>query len=201
MKLYLNKASPYARLVMVVIHEKRLADKVELVWTDPWASPPDLLSVNPLAKVPALVTDGGLSIIDSVCICTHLDDIGHGPRLLPAETAERIPALMKYGFGRGLIDVAFGVIIERRYANPDSKPLLAERWLTAVQRTIAALEKDPALMHAHEHPGIGDLAIAVGLAYVEFRLPEVRWRGDAPNLVNWFDRMSDRPAMRLTAPE
>ena len=71
MKLYLNKASPYARLVMVVIHEKRLADSVELAWTDPWASPPDLLAINPLAKVPALITDGGLPIIDSVCICMH----------------------------------------------------------------------------------------------------------------------------------
>jgi glutathione S-transferase len=200
MKLYLNKTSPYARLAMVVIHEKRLADSVELAWTDPWASPLDLLAVNPAAKVPALVTDGGLSIIDSVCICTHLDDIGHGPRLLPEETAERVPALMKYGLGRGLIDAAFGVTIERRYANPDSKPMLAERWLTAVQRTIAALEKDPALMHSHEHPGIGDLAIAVGLGYVEFRLPEMRWRGNAPGLVNWFDRVSDRPSMRLTMP-
>ncbi len=201
MKLYLNKASPYARLVMVVIHEKRLAARVELALTDPWASLPDLLAVNPLAKVPALVTDGGLSIIDSVCICIHLDDIGHGPRLIPAETPEQLPALMKYGLGRGLIDAAFGVTIERRFAIPNTKPVLAERWLTAVQRTIADLEKDPALMHAHEHPGIGDLAIVVGLAYVEFRLPEVRWRDSAPNMVNWFDRMSDRPSMHLTMPE
>ena len=201
MKLYLNKASPYARLAMVVIHEKRLADRVELMWTDPWASPPDLLSINPVAKVPALVTDGGLSIVDSVCICTHLDDVGNGPLLLPVETAERVPALMKYGLGRGLIDVAFGVTIERRFANPDCKPVLAERWLAAVQRTIAALDKDPALMRTHEHPDIGDLAIAVGLAYVEFRLPEVPWRGSAPHMVNWFDRVNDRPSMRLTLPE
>ncbi len=193
MKLFLNKASPYARLVMVVIHEKRLADRVELAWTDPWASPPELLAVNPVAKVPALVTDGGLSIIDSVSICTHLDDVGPGPSLLPVETGERIPALMKYGLGRGLIDAAFGVTIERRFANPDGKPVLAERWLTTVQRTIAALEKDPALMRTHEHPDIGDLAIAVGVAYVEFRLPEVRWRDSAPNMVSWFDQMSDRP--------
>ena len=57
MRLFLNQASPYARLARVVVHEKCLADQVELVWTDPWASPPELLAVNPAAKVPALVTD------------------------------------------------------------------------------------------------------------------------------------------------
>ena len=201
MKLFLNKASPYARLVMVVIHEKRLADRVELMWTDPWASPPELLAVNPAAKVPALLTDGGLPIIDSVCICTHLDDIGSGARLLPEAAFERVPALMKYGLGRGLIDVAFGVTIERRYSNPDGKSWLAERWLTAVQRTIAALEKDPALMGANEQPDIGDLAIAVGLAYVEFRLQEVHWRDSAPTMAIWLDRISERASLRLTKPE
>jgi glutathione S-transferase len=198
MKLFLNKTSPYARLVMVVIHEKRLADRVELVWTDPWASPPELLAVNPAAKVPALVTDGGLSIVDSACICTHLDDVGSGESLFPAENSARLPALMKYGLGRGLIDTAFGVTIEKRFAAPDTKPVLAERWLTAVQRTIAALQKDAALLRAQDYPDIGDLALAVGLAYVEFRLAEVNWRGGAPGMVKWFERMNERPSMRLT---
>jgi glutathione S-transferase len=201
MQLFLNKTSPYARLALVVIHEKRLADRVELKWTDPWASPPELLAVNPAAKVPALVMDGGQAIIDSVCICTYLDDIGNGPQLLSAEPLQRVPALMKCGLGRALIDTAFGVTIERRFANPDSKPALAERWLVAVQRTVAALEQAPELMRAQEHPDIGDLTIAVGLAYVEFRLAEVRWRDSAPATVKWFERMSGRQSMRLTVPE
>jgi glutathione S-transferase len=201
MKLYLNKTSPYARLVMVVVHEKQLSDRVELLWTDPWSSPPDLLAVNPLAKVPTLVTDGGQPITDSACICTYLDDIGKGSPLLPVDLLERVPTLMKHGLGRGLIDAAFGVTIERRYADPNSKPVLAERWLAAVQRVIAALEKAPDLIRGQEYPDIGDLAIAVGLAYVEFRLAEVQWCGSAPNLAKWFHRISDRPSLSLTAPE
>ena len=201
MKLYLNKASPYARLAAVVVNEKRLTDRVELAWTDPWASPTDLLAVNPVAKVPALVTDAGQPIIDSVCICTYLDDIGHPPLLFPIDATQRLPALMKYGLGRGLIDVAFGVTIERRYTDPNQRSVLAERWQTAVPRTIITLEQDPALMRTREPPDIGDLAIAVGLGYVEFRLPEVRWRPGAPNMSMWFDRMNDRPSMRSTAPE
>ena len=108
---------------------------------------------------------------------------------------------MKYGLGRGLIDSAFGVTIERRYSNPDGKAVLPERWLAAVRRTISALEKDSALMRVQEQPDIGDLAIAVGLAYVEFRLQELCWRDSARALAGWIDRISERPSMRLTAPE
>jgi glutathione S-transferase len=134
MKLFLNKASPYARLVMVVIHEKQLIDRVELNWTDPWASTPALLAVNPVAKVPALMTDSGESIVDSACICAYLDDVGSGRRLHAA--AGNVGSLSKYGLGRGLIDAAFGVTIERRFAAAQSEPVLAKRWLDAVQRTM-----------------------------------------------------------------
>jgi glutathione S-transferase len=196
MQLLLNQASPYARLARVVVLEKKLGDQVELRWTDPWASPPELLAANPAAKVPALVVDGGQSIVDSACIAMHLDQTGQGPTLFPPG----VPTLMKYGLGRSLIDVAFGVTIERRYAPSKEPSVLVERWLAAVARTIAALE-EKALALSHERPDIGDLSIAVGLAYVEFRLKEVSWRAGAPRLAAWCDAIAARPSLRTTAPE
>lgn len=201
MKLYLNKTSPYARLVMVVAHEKALAEKIECVWTDPWASPAELLAVNPFAKVPALVIGGGEALTESGCICDYLDETGSGRRLMPHELPARLPALRKYGLGRGLIDVAFGVTIQRRFAAPDSRPVLAERWFAAVQRALGVLEHDATLARSSDAPDLGDLALAAGLSYVEFRLPEAGWRASAPQLAQWFDRVAARPAMRLTAPE
>ena len=56
-------------------------------------------------------------------------------------------------------------------------------------------------MRTHELPDIGDLAIAVGLACIEFRLAEIRWRDRAPNMVNWFDQINNRQSMRLAVPE
>lgn len=201
MKLYLNKTSPYARLVMVVAHEKALVQSIECVWTDPWASPAELLVVNPYAKVPALVTDGGEALVESGCICDYLDDIGSGRRLMLRELPARLPALRKYGLGRGLIDTAFGVTIQRRFAAPDARPVLAERWLDAVGRALAVIEQEAATARPADAPDLGDLALAVGLDYVGFRLPEAGWRVHAPRLARWFDRVAARPAMRLTAPE
>jgi glutathione S-transferase len=201
MKLYLNKTSPYARLVMVVAHEKALAQQIECVWTDPWTSPAQLLQVNPLAKVPALVTDGGQTLTESGCICDYLDDIGSGRRLVPREQPARLPVLRKYGLGRGLTDAAFGVTIQRRFAAPGGKPVLAERWLDALGRALSALEHDTTLAVSDTAPDLGDLALAVGLDYVGFRLPEADWRARAPRLVPWFAGMSARTAMQRTAPE
>jgi glutathione S-transferase len=39
----------------------------------------------------------------------------------------------------------------------------------------------------------------VGLSYTEFRLPEVKWRGSAPALAGWFDRVAARQSMRASA--
>lgn len=200
MRLYLNKTSPYARLVMAVAYEKGLAQKIELAFTDPWADPDELLGVNPFAKVPVLVTDDGLSLTESSCICDYIDEIENGRRLMPAFGPSRLSTIRKYGFGRGLIDCAFGVTIERRFVGGSNKSALEQRWLSAVTRALQAMEGDETISLFAEQPDLGDLAIAIGLSYTEFRLPEVRWRETAPRLSKWMDQMADRPSMRLTAP-
>ena len=202
MKLYLNKASPYARLVLVVAHEKSMSDQLELVWTDPWASEERLLEVNPFSKVPALALDASENetLIESGCICDYLDDMGGGRRLLPHLRAARKSALMKYGRGRALIDSAFGAVIQRRFTPAGAaESALVERWLAAVARGVPILEQGAADLSCHE-PDIGDLAIAVGLSYVDFRLTEIKWRATSPAVAKWLDEISKRPSMLETAP-
>jgi glutathione S-transferase len=193
MKLYLNETSPYARLVTVVAHEKGLNGAIERALTDPWASSDELLAVNPFAKVPALVTDDGEPIVDSGSICLYLDDLGGARALLPASGTQRARALAKLGLGRSLIDCAFGVTIEKRFGG--GEPALAKRWHGAVERAIARLEQEAPRLGAPAAPDLGDLAIAVGLGYVAFRLPEVAWRDTAPRLAAWYDAMAARPSL------
>ena len=201
MKLYLNKTSPYARLVMVVAHEKALTRKIELAWTDPWTSSPELLAANPFSRVPTLLTDDGLPIVDSNCICDYLDEVGGGPRLIPAHGNDRARTLRKYGLGRGLIDTAFGVTIERRFHDAGGELALADRWLASIARALDAFEGDRELLSPNGTVDLGDLAIGVGLSYAEFRLPELKWKSSLPKLSGWFGRLEARPSLRLTAPE
>lgn len=199
MKLYVNRTSPYSRLVLVVAHEKNLAEQLECVWSDPWTNPPELLAVNPYSRVPTLVTDAGLAITDSVCISDYLDMLGGGYPLMPPEGSARTHALRKYGLGRGLIDTAYSVTVERRFHDDPGKLRLVERWLASLERALKSLRNEKGLLGSDGTVDLGDLTLAVGLYYTEFRLPKVKWRPDDPALSAWLDRVGKRPSLRVTA--
>ena len=69
--------SPYTRKCRVLVREKWIAD-VEEVMVNALDNPPELLAVNPLGKVPALVTRDGGVLCDSPLICEYLDALGEG---------------------------------------------------------------------------------------------------------------------------
>jgi glutathione S-transferase len=196
MQLYLNNASPYARLVFAVAYEKQLEDRIELIWTDPWASGSALIAANPLAKVPVLIAEDGQPLIESACICDYLDTIGSGPRLMPIDGAARLAALRKSGLGRGLIDVSFGAVIQKRYGSA-AEGVLEKRWREAAARCVPMLENLPTLQ---SEPDLGDLSVAVALSYLDLRLPDIGWRTGAPRLTKWFEVVSARESLSKTAP-
>ncbi len=200
MKLYLNKTSPYARLVLVTVHETGLIDRLETVWLEPWNDPPELLAVNPLAKVPALVTDAGDALIESSLICDHLVTLSRREHLLPSSLPARTDTLRRLGLGRACIDCAFGAVIERRFNNGADTPL-SQRWQRALPRAAATLDALSAARSGQPSPDLGDLAVAVAFDYVDFRLPEVGWRANAPALAKWVDRVRARPSMQATRPQ
>lgn len=193
MKLYYNRPSPYGRVTLVVVHEKKLLDRVELIQADPWIDPPALIAVTPLSKVPALVTDDGVLITESMAICAYLDEVGPPPRLLGGE---RAPILSRLGLAQGIIDAAFITVIERRRPPELQWPDWIARQRRALERTLAVLAAPPASRF-----DLGDVTLACGLAYMDFRLPEIPWRSSHPGLAEWIDRVKQRPSMEATKPQ
>lgn len=200
MKLYLNKTSPYARLAFVTAYEADLTARLETIWLEPWNDPPELLAVNPLAKVPALVTDDGTALIESSLICDYLVAFSRHDALLPSALPARTRTLHRLGLGRAAIDCAFGVVIARRFNN-GTDTTLSQRWLQALPRATAALESVSAERAAVPQPDLGDLAIAVACDYIDFRLPEIGWRARAPKLATLVDRLRARPSLQATKPQ
>jgi glutathione S-transferase len=190
MKLYFNKPSPYARKVRVVAHEKALMDRLELREVDPWADPPELLAATPLAKVPALITDDGTLITESTAISVYFDGIGHGR---PLVAGDRWRVMARAALAQGLIDAAFTMVIERRRPAERQWPEWIDRQRRAVERVL------PKLTVEKDRFDLGDIAAACGLAYLDFRLPEIAWRSAHPRLAAWLDQVDQRPSMRATA--
>ena len=91
MKIAYSAASPYVRKVMACAIARGIGGRIET-----WAvgtTDPALLPVNPLSKVPTLVTDDGESLFDSPVICEYLDSLGDSPALFPAAGPARWTAL------------------------------------------------------------------------------------------------------------
>src|ERR1700761_6780615 len=88
MKLYITPGSPYARVVRVVLVEKRIGERVavELAQTRTPGSP--YYRINPSGRVPCLVRDDGVGLEESAAICRYLDHLDGCPAFdLPAGDA------------------------------------------------------------------------------------------------------------------
>ena len=113
MKLRFAPTSPYVRKCLVVAREVGCIGDIEIVPTNPWEVDTTIAGDNPLGKVPALVTDEGLSLFDSRVICEYLDERGGNPTLFPNGSA-RWPALRRAAIGEGILDAADTRIMESR---------------------------------------------------------------------------------------
>lgn len=197
MKLYLNDASPYARLIRALLVETGLDSLTDLVYVDPWKTPEELVRVNPGSKIPALTLDNGTHLVESACISDYLVWRSGNEELSPASNPNRTGTLRILGLGRAAIDCSFGAVIQQRFA-PDS-PLI-KRWLDALPRIANTLED----VYEKELPrpafDLAELTVAVAFEYIDFRLPEIQWKTAAPQLAKRVKIIGGRPSMRNTRP-
>jgi glutathione S-transferase len=198
MKLILSPTSPFARKVKVAILEKNLGDRTEWVMLDPWASPDELLAVNPLSQVPTLVTDDGTVLVGSESILGALEMLYPEPSLFPAERDACLETLAIAGLAHGLIECGVTVLLERRRPAAQQSMINIERKQAAATRTLKTLaERFDCSSENFYLDGVG---LACALAWLDFRLPDFTWRKRHAALANWLDEVAKRPSMQASAP-
>ena len=69
MKLYVTFTSPYARLARILVLEKALEDRVEIIEAKTRATNSPYYQINPSGRVPYLIDDLGAGMEDSQVIC------------------------------------------------------------------------------------------------------------------------------------
>lgn len=196
MQLFLNATSPFARLARVVALEKGLENQLQLVWCDPWNNDPALLAKHPQARIPVLVTDDGQAISESLLIAQYLDHIGQGESLVP--TAQMSAILARTSVAYGLMEAAFNVVIARKYEGEAAdSSVMGQRRLAAMGRALAQLEKSVSTP-MDEQITLVQIATAVALAYVQFRLPALLPQADYSQLHQWLQQAEQRPSLAHT---
>ena len=191
MQLFYSPASPFARKVLACAIARDIDARIERIEVAATSSPAALLGVNPLSKVPALLTDDGLSLYDSPVICEFLDGIGEAPAMFPAAGAGRLRALKQQAMGDGIMDAAVLRRGESTRPAEAARDAVMARQAAAVQRTLGELERDP----PHPALDIGSIAVGCALGYLDYRFAHEDWRAAHPRTRRLVRR--DRPVAGL----
>lgn len=197
MQLFHSPTSPFVRKVLVTAHETGLAARVELLPANPWEQPPALTAINPLSKVPALLTDDGTILYDSPVICEYLDSLHGGARLVPEKGVRRWQVLRVQALADGILDAAVLRRLEcLRPAERQSPDWLALQ-IATVGRGLDALEQEAGSWDGTAD--LGRITAACALGYLDFRFGNEDWRKDRDTLRAWYEQFRQRTSMTATA--
>jgi glutathione S-transferase len=197
MQLYVTYGSPYARLARIIVIEKALEDRVEIIEAKTRTPGSPYYKINPSGRVPYLVDDAGLGMEDSQLICAFLDGLDGRPRFHNASRASDWAYLRLEFAARSMCE---GIAVwGREMARPEnerSQTTLAHESARA-QRMADFFEDrvtDPLMQGGMVHL---ILAVAVEMA-------SKRGLGDLTSgrrrLASWMHAISDLPSMKKTVP-
>jgi glutathione S-transferase len=198
MKLVGSKTSPFVRKIRILLAEKQLA--FEFVEDNVWAADTHVPRYNPIGKVPALVTDDGEFLYDSKVIAEYVDSLP-GVNFIPAPIRERVRVRRDEALGDGIADAGVAIFLERKRESARQDPAWIARQAGKVDAGIAALSRSVAGKQSSEagRMTLGDIACGCALFWLEFRLPEFRWRDD-PVLKAWAENLESRASFAQTRP-
>jgi glutathione S-transferase len=198
MKLYSASASPYARKVRVLVSELGLTGRVTVQEQAPRDNSTGYFAINPLARVPALVTDDGVVLYDSPVICEYLDTLANGP-FIPAAGAQRWDALRRQALGDGILDTGLPLRGELLRAKELQSADLIDRHRATIDRAFDTLNREPAIGGGGAFD-IGAVAIACALGWIDFRFADWGWRATRPALAAWLEAILARASLQSTKP-
>jgi glutathione S-transferase len=201
MKLHYAPGSPFARKVRMVALETGLDRDIEphVITVSPVNPNLDLARDNPLMKVPTLITADGTALFDSRVICEYLDTLHPGRKFFPANGPARWQALRQQALCDGVLDAA---VLCRYEAAVRPEQYRWSEWrsgqLGKIGAALGVLEHEAASLDGELT--IGSVTAACALGYLDFRLPDMKWRDSAPALARWLAKIAARPSFQATAP-
>ncbi|MBC5767884.1 glutathione S-transferase family protein [Ramlibacter albus] len=205
MKLFTTPASPWVRRCVVSISELGLDNRVERIptkWPHTWATQtteyaPEFAAATPVARIPALVTDDGIRLVESHAICDYLNAELGGYRLLPQSGRKRWELMSVISITSGALEAQ----ISRRAELLRQPPVRSEDFIRKMHdrehRCYDALEQMTDAFTADVD--LAQITLACALSYHDFRFKE-DWRSGKPKLTQWFERFIQRPSMQATMP-
>jgi glutathione S-transferase len=197
MQLYVTYGSPYARLARIIVIEKALEDRVEIIEAKTRTLGGPYYLINPSGRVPYLIDNAGVGMEDSQLICAYLDSLDGRPRFHNASHASDWAYLRLEFAARSMCE---GIAVwGREMARPEN-----ERSQTTLRHESARAQRmadffEDRITDPLMQGGMARLILAVAV-----EMARKRGLGDLtagrPRLASWMRPISDLPSMQRTAP-
>lgn len=200
MKLHGDLISPFFRMCLVTAHEVGLAGKVQPVETKvtPVTINADLMRLSPVGKIPVLVTDHNHPIYDSRVIIEYLCHVSGNKTLIPDDGVKRFRVLTLTALGQAVAEAG---VAQRYETAVRPQGLQWREWMDRQALRVKSEFDDLETTWEKDLQEItaGSIAVAVALAYLDFRIPDWPWREGRPRLKAFHEAFSARPSMQATA--
>ena len=197
MKLHTHPASPFSRKVEIALIELDLDASTERVRTNPWQSSPEMLAANPLSKIPALLTDHGVSLFNSAAICDYLDALDGRHRLLPKDLPQRARALHRQALADGMMEAGVVILLNAMHKPERVHRTMVARSQAGIARALDVLEREAAGLS--DGFDLGHVALVCALDFLTVAKLVV-WEREHPQLASWLVTTRRRPSVASTEP-
>lgn len=199
MKLYVTYTSPFARLARIVVAEKKLGDRVEVIEARTRVADSPYYRINPSGRVPYLVDEAGAGMEDSQLICAFLDGLDGKPWLHKPEHAADLGYLRLEATARSMCDGIAVFVREMRRPENERSPTILAHEAARAERLADFFETKVLDTLLQGPPTMAHLILVVGLEEARNRGSGDLTRG-RPQLATWLRGIADRPSIRATAP-
>ena len=195
MKLYCTPGSPYARMARIVVIEKALEARVEVIMARTRTPDSPYYRINPSGRVPYLVRDDAVGMEESALICDYLDRLDGKPVLqLEGLEPRRLEAL-----ARSFLDGLSVWLRELYRPQTERSPGVIRHEKDRAARLAAVWEREIEQPALRGPLNMVQLTLACALG-IEMRMPDLDWRSGNPNLHQWYERIAARPSLKATEP-
>jgi len=193
MILYTDATTPFGRKCIIGALERDIPLEERFIKL---SEPGDFLDINPLNQIPALFIQSGQYYFDSDVILEYLDTLHERSPLIP--DLNKFECKTAIHLANGIIESTLLRTMELRRPEGQQSKTYVTHLEARVMRGIKTMEKKRETAIADCLNG-EEITTAVALSYMDFRF-STEWRKSAPILEEWFEKVSGRKSMQLTAP-
>lgn len=212
MKLFYSPFHTFVHKVLVTAHECGHWDQLERIATFPFKNNQgedcgdsyDITPLNPLDKVPTLVTDEGQSVFGSQAICEYLDATSRARKMYPEAGPKRWDALCRLSLSDSIFESTVQMVMEQWKLREQWNMGLFEWLWPKFIAGLDSLERDA--VRGWDTFDVGHAAMLHAISYLGFRAefyeakdpihPTFNWREGRPALSAWFDEAVQRPSVQ-----